>query len=460
MPFTFLAGGEAVGTVTTTESLAPGAALALALPWAPMTRNEWDVVVVPNGGQSALGDTVLCVRPAEAGVTLAMRDLPLYGGWNRRRCPCSPATPTWPSSSDRSRAPTRPFSATTAACSSTAWRGRRCLRWQRSPWAVATGFARRLSPCPTTRSRGRCHPSPRCAWPGIACPDHPVPLAAGWNLAGYLPVASLPITEALASIQGAYGGVLGFAGTAASYYPDLAAYNTLAELAPSTGFWISATQAITLQYPITAGLAITPAAQLPGILSPRYRLGLIRLAEQAAGVHPSYTWVNLYGARFFLPDGSPAPISTTVTALANSVLCGATVVTEAGRFGLLACYGDDVTTGEVDGAEEGAALTLLVDGQATALQALSFDGAPVAGGQAVTWSGLGHLWQVRAGNEPGGGCGAHRERGATRRGTAGGHHRYCYLLEQIQRVRGAQRVPAVLLPAPVAAVPGAALHRA
>ena len=210
----------------------------------------------------------------------------------------------------------------------------------------------------------------------------------------------MPVTEALGSIKGAYGAVLGFDRTGVSYYPDLDdGYNTLAELRPSAGYWISTTQAITLQFPIPADPAETLPAQPAGTLSLGDRLDVIRDAEQAAGVRPTYAWANLYG-QANLPDGSPAPISTTLTALANGLPCGATLVTEPGRFGLLACYGDDETTEAVDGARPGDAITLLLDGAPVSLQPLSFNGLPVPAGQAVTWTGLGDRWQVVAGPAP------------------------------------------------------------
>ena len=187
---------------------------------------------------------------------------------------------------------------------------------------------------------------------------------------------------------------------ASSYYPDLEdGYNTLAELRPSAGYWISATQAITLQFPITPSQEVTPTARVTGTLPLSDRLDVVRAAEQAAGVHPTYAWANLYG-QAYLPDGAPAPISTTLTALANGLPCGATMVTERGRFGLLACYGDDATTDAVDGARPGDALTLLLDGAPIALQPVGFNGQPAAAGQAVTWTGLGDRWEIVVGPAP------------------------------------------------------------
>ena len=233
--------------------------------------------------------------------------------------------------------------------------------------------------------------------------QQPLRLAAGWNLAGYLPQLSLPVTVALEGIEGSYASVLGFNGTAVSYYPDLdSGYNTLALLRPSAGYWISATKAVTLQYPSTVSmtLPITGTPTMSETLALLLRLALIRSAEQAAGVQPTYLWANLYG-QVNLADGTPAPISTTLTALADGVPCGATIVTEAGRFGLLACYGDDETTATVDGARPGNAITLLLNGAPVSLRPLNFNGQPVPAGQAVVWTALGDRWEVVAGLAPG-----------------------------------------------------------
>ncbi len=47
----------------------------------------------------------------------------------------------------------------------------------------------------------------------------------------------------------------------------------------------------------------------------------------------------------------------------DGVVCGATVITTEGQYGLLACYGDDPTTPEDEGAQPGDTIQLVVDGQ-------------------------------------------------------------------------------------------------
>jgi len=57
-------------------------------------------------------------------------------------------------------------------------------------------------------------------------------------------------------------------------------------------------------------------------------------------------------------------VDTTVLALdPDGVVCGATVITTEGQYGLLACYGDDPTTPEDEGAQPGDTIQLVVDGQ-------------------------------------------------------------------------------------------------
>jgi len=66
------------------------------------------------------------------------------------------------------------------------------------------------------------------------------------------------------------------------------------------------------------------------------------------------------------------------------------VVHAAGKYGLLACYGDDPTTAEDEGARPGAMIRLVVDGQTLAT------GVWTAHGDRQ-WVPLGvvRLWEVR-----------------------------------------------------------------
>jgi hypothetical protein len=195
--------------------------------------------------------------------------------------------------------------------------------------------------------------------------DQPLELDAGWNLVSYLPRQSLAVQDALQRINGQYTAVLGYDQGALSYYPDIdPSFNTLRTLEPLHGYWIKMAQAGTLQYSAAGGGQVSGKEQsgFPGstIQSP---IRNIRQAEQVAGATPAPTWVNFYGTAY-LPDGTPLPVGTTVLAVdPNGVVCGATPVTQAGQYGLLACYGDDPMTPEDEGAQPGDTVRLIVDGQ-------------------------------------------------------------------------------------------------
>ena len=221
--------------------------------------------------------------------------------------------------------------------------------------------------------------------------DQPLTLTAGWNLAGYLPYHPLTVTTALRAIEGRYASVLGFDRTAFSYYPDLdPSYNTLGWMAPGYGYWISATQAITLQYPLTG---ITNTLPVTTMRTTRARLDPALEAELAAGVQPTYEWMNFYG-KLALPDGTGVPTETLVLAVdPQGVICGATATWVPGQYGLLACYRDDPDTSVDEGASPGDMIRLVVG-----------EGAPPAPTSWVigegTWTAHGARQQVPGGPPP------------------------------------------------------------
>jgi hypothetical protein len=206
--------------------------------------------------------------------------------------------------------------------------------------------------------------------------DHPLALAAGWNLVSYLPRSSLPVTSALASIEGKYTAVQGFNLSAQSFYPDLdPGLNTLQMMRPGQGYWIRTTQAVTLAYPSQAGSMALSAAgpqatALPYIqawprLADQYRrTAAAHQVERSAGVTPTNTWVDFYGPAVD-EAGAALPAGTLVQALdPQGVVCGAAVIAAAGQYGVLACYGDDPETPADEGASAGDRIRLSVGGQA------------------------------------------------------------------------------------------------
>jgi len=192
--------------------------------------------------------------------------------------------------------------------------------------------------------------------------DRPIDLDVGWNLVSYLPRQPMPVADALQSIDGQYTVVLGYDQGALSFYPDIdPSFNTLREMEPLFGYWIKMSQAGTLIYPTTGDQVLDigySGSPIPNIQYP-----ISNTQHPISSAVATNTWVNFYGTALAL-DGTPLPVGATVLAMdPDGVVCGATVVTTEGQYGLLACYGDDPTTPEDDGAQLGVAIQLIVDGK-------------------------------------------------------------------------------------------------
>jgi len=185
--------------------------------------------------------------------------------------------------------------------------------------------------------------------------DRAIELEAGWNLVSFLPRQPVSVTQALQSIDGLYTAVLGFEQGALSYYTDVdPRLNTLHAMKPLFGYWIRMTQAGTLRYPATiqgnSGELRETQGNSGGTESPPS-------SPEFLHVPPTSTWVNFYGPVHL-------PVGTVVQATdPDGVACGATVVMYEGLYGFLACYGDDPTTPEDEGAQAGDVIRLVVDGQ-------------------------------------------------------------------------------------------------
>ncbi len=79
-------------------------------------------------------------------------------------------------------------------------------------------------------------------------------------------------------------------------------------------------------------------------------------------VKPTFVWTDFYGS--VSVQGRAAPAGTIVEArTSDGLILGQFVVVDAGRYGILAAYGDDVTTPEKDGALAGEKLLFFVNGQ-------------------------------------------------------------------------------------------------
>ncbi len=371
MPVGFYAGSERAGVAVTSQALAAGESAVVTATWSAAGSGDYDVQVVPDdadGGVpsfAAAADAVpLCSTPETTHTVIAVRDVPIYSSWNLISAPVEPYVTDI-------TVVQRPISGAYTAI----FAYDQGLRTYRPDWPpdgntltiVDAGhgyWVQALAvPTPPLTTTVDEDPLATLRLAGRAVPeDQPLPLAAGWNLVGYLSHQTLPVADALQNIAGVYGAVLGFERTGLSYYPDLApGFNTLSDMSPAGGYWIRASREATLRYPVSTVTATVTAA--PGSeqgLSPAERVYQIRQAEQAAGVRPTSEWKNFYGDPA-LPDGSTVPTGTVVLALdPQGVVCGATVVAYPGQYGLLACYRDEASTSEDEGAVPGDAIRLVI----------------------------------------------------------------------------------------------------
>ena len=177
--------------------------------------------------------------------------------------------------------------------------------------------------------------------------DTAIPLHPGWNWIGYLPTTTLPITQALQSIEGSYQRVLGLNKT---YDPALPQFSTLKQLEPGQGYLLFAMSAISLTYPAggSGSTSEAPAAGPP----------LCRSVQPTPLVSLAYGQIEV--------NGSPAPPGTRVEAVTpRSEVAGCFIVEQPGLFGLMHVYGeDDTATPIIPGFRAGEPLTFRVNGSA------------------------------------------------------------------------------------------------
>ncbi len=96
------------------------------------------------------------------------------------------------------------------------------------------------------------------------------------------------------------------------------------------------------------------------------------------------SWMNFYGLECTL-DGQPLPVGAVITVRdPGGVLCGKFSVTQAGRYGLMPVYGDDLSTATDKGAVPGDSLDFYINGIK----------ATVAGPDKPVWTAMGDLKQV------------------------------------------------------------------
>jgi uncharacterized repeat protein (TIGR01451 family) len=381
-------GVAAIGRVTTTAPLPAGGSEALSLVWAPGGARDYAIGVAAGPGAD-LPNGPLCVVTSTVRFELRVRDQELFYGWNLIAPRLNPGN-TDVEVVQRGIDVMRGMGYYTAILG---YDGGLLSYPDRPGYGPLTtvdalhgywiqAIITPTEPLTETRQLGIWRMT------GEILPENlPLSLDAGWNLAGYLPARPLTVTTALEGIDGQYGAVLGFDHTALSYYPGLdPSYNTLVHMLPAYGYWISATQPVTLAYPVTD---ITGTLSVTATQIAQRRPNAIREAERQAGVQPTYAWMNFYG-QASLSDGTPVPTGTVVLAVDPAgTICGATAVWQPGQFGLLACYRDDPGTGADEGALPGDTIQLWIPSDGTLV------------GQGV-WTAHGGLWMVAPGAPPAG----------------------------------------------------------
>jgi len=99
---------------------------------------------------------------------------------------------------------------------------------------------------------------------------------------------------------------------------------------------------------------------------------------------PTNSWMNFYGLECTL-DGQPLPVGTVVTVRDPAgMLCSEFPVTQAGCYGLMPVYGDELSTEADEGAVPGNSLDFYINGIK----------ATVTGPDEPVWTAMGNLKQV------------------------------------------------------------------
>ena len=377
LPVGFYIGEERLGAAVTAQALGPGAAQAVSLTWAVDFPGDYTITVIPNdAGASVIGSQVLCSQPASGRQMVSVLDVPLLESWNLMSAYVNPFNPS-------ASVVQRPIAGQYVVIQG--FDGGAQSYYPDLPPEVNTlkemdgehGYWVKVKASlgGTQGNSGELGETEAVATLQVVgekvAEDRPIELDAGWNLVSYLPRRPLAVPEALQSIDGQYTAVLGYDHGALSYYPDIdPSFNTLHEMTPLFGYWIRMAQTGTLQYPMTS------QGNFGELRGTQGNSGELRETQGNSGgaesppsspkflqVPPSSTLVNFYGTAQ-LPDGTPLPVGTTVLAVdPDGVVCGATMVTHEGQYGLLACYGDDPTTPEDECARPGDIIQLIVDDQ-------------------------------------------------------------------------------------------------
>ncbi|UCH83817.1 MAG: T9SS type A sorting domain-containing protein, partial [Candidatus Latescibacterota bacterium] len=210
----------------------------------------------------------------------------------------------------------------------------------------------------------RLHESATLALTGFVS-DHrtPIPLAAGYNLIGYLPDGSDSTFHAIASVIDLVDVVLGYDGGGLTFDPSIPPqFNTLQVMRPGFGYWIKLSEASTLVYPDSP---VMPSLDLPlaGGQPPGGGAGSgnpTQPSRESVEVVPTREWISLWGDDVRI-DGELITIGTAISAIdGGGVICGRCTAHEQGQFGLMAIYRDDPETVVDEGPSSSEAVTVVV----------------------------------------------------------------------------------------------------
>ncbi len=396
LPVAFYLDGAFIGTAATSGTLNAGESEDFTIAWDAEATGDYELNVVGNDDGTGARPMALCSAPEETHQTITILDVPLVKSWNLMSAYVNPFNTAASvvqlpihgqyvviqgfDGGAQSYYPDLPPAVNTL----------KDMDAEHGYWVKAVGQLSVISDQSADTAAEEVVATLRVVGEKFA-EDRAIELDADWNLVSFLPRQPLGVTQALQSIDGQYTAVLGYNQGALSYYPDIdPSFNTLHEMEPLFGYWIRMAQAGTLQYLTTGGGQILDIGYSRSpTANTQYPIPNIRQAERAAGVAATHTWANFYGTAH-ASDGTPLPVGATVLALdPDGVVCGAAVVTTEGQYGLLACYGDDPTTPEDEGARPGDTIQLVVDGQVLATGTWAAHGAR-------QWRSLGtvDLWQV------------------------------------------------------------------
>jgi hypothetical protein len=104
-------------------------------------------------------------------------------------------------------------------------------------------------------------------------------------------------------------------------------------------------------------------------------------------------WIDLQGTASYL--GQPAPVGAHIAVFdPQGAQCGEFIVTEAGSYGVMRCYGDNPNTPQDEGPVPGEVLSLKIDGAPAQTEVVSIDGVSQPAETPVTWNQARSSWRV------------------------------------------------------------------